>query len=184
MHACRVVGFVVFGAAWVTCARADLVVTLEAKDAQMNPIAGDVTAGSQVIVDILLSVDGDDNPLADLRGIQLDFAATSSCIQLESFTWEVDSGAYGFQVDQLPMPSATSLMLSSGPGLLSLSEEPLFVAAVEVTVDASGTLNALGSLDLGQSGFGSFNAGFGWNGRRLRRRWRAKRGRRFPFGSR
>jgi hypothetical protein len=136
------------------------VVTLEAKDTQMNPITGDVAAGSQVIVDILLSVDGDDNPLADLRGIQLDFAATSSFIQLESFTWEVDSAAYGFQINQLPMPSATSLMLSSGPGLLSLSGEPVIVATTEVTVNASGTLNAVGSLDIGQGSMASFNAGF------------------------
>ncbi len=41
-------------------------------------------------------------------------------------------------------------MFSSGPGLLSLGEEPVRVATVDVPVNASGTLNAVGALAWGK----------------------------------
>ncbi len=160
MRRCIIVALIAVGVLFVPLAQADLIVTLEPNDADMNPIVGDVPAGAEVFVDILLSVEGDDNPLADLRNLQFDFAATSPGIELGTFTWDVDPSAYTFQVTMLPTPSATSLMSSSAPGLLTLSEEPICVATVEVTVSASGTLNAVGSTEAGQLSRAEFDAGF------------------------
>ncbi len=105
MHPGKAIGLVVFGVIICTAgARADLVITLEPKDADLNPIVGEVPVGSGVFVDLLLSVDGDDVPLPDIRNLQFDFAATSSSIELGIFTWEVESSAYGFQIHDLPPP--------------------------------------------------------------------------------
>lgn len=160
MRRCIIVALIAVGVLFVPLAQADLIVTLEPKDADMNPIVGDIPTGAEVFVDILLSVEGDDNPLADLRNLQFDFAATSPGIELGTFTWEVDPSAYTFQITMLPTPSATSLMSSSASGLLTLSEEPIRVATVEVTVSASGTLNAVGSTEPGQMSRAEFDAGF------------------------
>ncbi|UCC30944.1 MAG: hypothetical protein JSU86_01445 [Phycisphaerales bacterium] len=160
MRCCIVIAFVAVGLICAPLAYADLIVTLEPKDADMNPIMGGVPAGTEVFVDILLSAVGDDNPLEDLRNLQFDFAATSPGIELGTFTWELDPGAYAFQITELPTPSATSLMSSTGPGLLTLDEEPARVATVEVTVSASGTLNAVGSAEPGQMSRAEFDAGF------------------------
>ena len=143
-----------------TPARADLIVNLAPQDASMNPIEGDVPVNGQVFVDILLSVDGDDNPLADLRGLIFDFAATDSAIVLGAFTWDVDPIAYSFRTDAMPAPSATSLLFSSGPGLISLDEVPQSVATIAITVNADGTLDAIGSTGLAQTSQATFSARF------------------------
>lgn len=160
MRSCIFMVFAAVGLLFVPLAHADLIVTLEPKDADMNQIVGAVPAGTEVFVDILLSAVGDDNPLADLRNLQFDFAATSPGVELGTFTWELDPSAYTFQIIVLPTPSATSLMSSSVPGLLALDEEPVRVATVEVTVSAGGTLNAVGSTELGQMSRAEFDAGF------------------------
>ena len=160
MRCCTFIAFATVGVIFVPLARADLIVTLEAKDADMNEIVGQVPAGTEVFVDILLTAVGDDNPLSDLRNLQFDFAATSPGIELGTFTWELDPSAYAFQITGLPTPSATSLMSSSGPGLLTLDDAPARVATVEVTVSASGTLNAVGSTESGQVSQAEFDAGF------------------------
>ena len=71
-------------------AHADMIVTLDPKDANGNPPAGAVASGSRLFVDIFLSVDGDDNPLSDLRGLQFDFGASDETIERVEFIWHVD----------------------------------------------------------------------------------------------
>ncbi|MCH7704811.1 MAG: hypothetical protein IIB61_06845, partial [Planctomycetes bacterium] len=105
----------------MTAARADLIITLQPVDADGTPIAGAVAPGAEVIVDVLISVDGDDNPLADLRMFQFDFAGSSPSIELNSFIWRVDSEAYGFAISDLPVPSVISFLFSRNPALLPLT---------------------------------------------------------------
>jgi|CXWL01.1.fsa_nt_gi hypothetical protein len=124
-------------------ARADVVVTLEAFSTTGQPVTGPVAPGTDVTVDILLSADVADSPLADVRLIQFDFAATSPGIQLVSYTWSVDANAYSFQDAEFPLTSVTSILFGSGPGLLALTTEPVKVGSVDITVDASGTLDAV-----------------------------------------
>jgi hypothetical protein len=151
---------VALAALLASSARADLIVTLSPKGADLNPVSGPVPAGTALLVEILLSVDGNDNPLADLRLLQFDFAATDSTLTLGTFAWELDANAYGFVVSTLPAPSAVSLFTGSDSRLLSLNDNPLRVATVAVTVDGDGILNAVGSLDVGQGSQAAFNAGF------------------------
>lgn len=141
-------------------ARGDLIVTLAAKDAEMNPVSGSVLAGSRLTVDLLLSVDGADNPLTELRGLGFDFGVNDAAISLGTFTWLVEAAGYGFQINELPTPSAVSLMSAPNGLLISLDENPLRVATIEVTINDSATLNAVGALGPGQTARAFFNAGF------------------------
>lgn len=126
-----------------SAARADLIITLQPVDADGMPIAATVAPGAEVAVDVLISVDGDDNPLADLRMFQFDFADSSPSIELNSFTWHVDPQGYGLAFPDLPVPSVISLLFSSDPSLLTLTEEPVRVATIVVTVNATGVLDAI-----------------------------------------
>jgi hypothetical protein len=151
-----IIASVVVGAVCASSARADLIITLEARDESQNPIVGDVAPGTQVFVDILLSVNGDDNPLPDVRLIQFDFSASSPLIQRDAFTWTVDPAGYGFQIDTFPTPSATSILFGTSPLLVSLDEAPQQVATVEVTVNGGGTLDvgmSIGDRELVRAGF-------------------------------
>jgi hypothetical protein len=141
-------------------ARADLIITLEAADVDGSPIVGGVPAGSVLSIDILLSVDGEDNPTADFRSLQFDFAATSSTIEVNTFAWAVDPDAYSFSVETLPTPFAASVLFGSIARLVSLDAEPHRVATIEVTVNGSGSLNAVGGTGIGQNTLARFNAGF------------------------
>ena len=143
----------------MTAARADLIITLQPVDADGTPIAGAVAPGAEVIVDVLISVDDDDNPLADLRMFQFDFAVTSPSIELDSFTWHVDPEGYGLASSDLPVPSVISLLFSSNPSLLTLTEEPVLVATIVVTVNGTGVLDAI-NPDPGPGKGAWFKAGF------------------------
>ena len=143
----------------MTAARADLIITLQPVDADGTPIAGAVAPGAEVIVDVLISVDGDDNPLADLRMFQFDFAGTSPSIELNGFTWHVDPEGYGLASSDLPAPSVISLLFSSNPSLLTLTEEPVLVATIVVTVNGTGVLDAI-NPDPGPGKGAWFKAGF------------------------
>ncbi|MBU0717905.1 MAG: hypothetical protein KJ749_06615, partial [Planctomycetes bacterium] len=60
---------------------AAVLVTFEATDVTMAPVSGPVAAGSWIDVDILLSVDGEEDvSLADIRGLQFEFSETSSSL--------------------------------------------------------------------------------------------------------
>lgn len=121
--------------------RADVIVTLEAFGSGGQPITGPVPAGTQAVVDILLSTDGADDPTADVRLIQFDFEATDAAIQLDAFVWSVDANAYSFQDAEFPVSTVVSVFLQSGPGLITLTSEPIRVASVELTINGSGTLD-------------------------------------------
>ncbi len=156
-------GLVAIGTLLAAQVRADVVITLQPADAQMNPIAGSVAPGTPVAVDILLAADGDDVPLDDVRLFQFDFGATSTTIQLGDFTWLVDASAYAFQsqpTETRPLEVAVSLLFSSDPDLVSLDVDPVRVATIEVTVNGNGTLSAVGSVDAGQTSQARIDAGF------------------------
>ena len=154
------VGLLGVGMGLAAAARADLIVTLQVKDADGSPIVGGVPAGSVHSIDILLSVDGDNNPTGDFRNLQFDFAATSPTIEVNTFAWTVDPGAYGFFRETLPTPFAASLLFGSSPRLVSLDADPHHVATIEVTVNGGGNLNAVGATGVGQNTLARFNAGF------------------------
>ena len=123
--------------------RADLIVTLSPRDEDMNPVEGPVAVGALVFVDVLLSVDGTDNPLVDVRAIQLDFSASSPELARDTLTWTLDPGISDASYFQLmePVPSVTYMGTQRVEGfILDLDATPTAVATMEVTVNGSGTL--------------------------------------------
>jgi len=137
-------------------ARANLIVTFAARDNLGRDVTGDVVPGSKLEIDLLLSVDGDDDPLSDVRGIRFDFSDSDTMLVFDAINWQVDQALYGFLVSSFPRPSATTLAFTSQPGLLALDSVPSVVATLEVTVNGAGTLDA----GLGPDGSALFNAGF------------------------
>lgn len=158
-----VIGLAAIGAILATGVRADVIVTLKPMDTDMNPIVGNVPAGATVIVDILVSTDDGEGRVEDVQLFQFDFGATGPAIELGTFTWFVDTSAYGFRSGPTatqPLAWAISLLSSSDPGLINLEPQPVRVAAIEVTVNGNGTLNIIGSTDIGQTSRASIDAGF------------------------
>ena len=150
MYRHLIVGLIVLLWLAVSQVAADLVITLEPKDADMNPIAGPVDPGTQVVVDILLSVTDDDSPLADLRGLGFDFTATSPGIEVSEFTWLLDQAISDdllyFQDPTLPVPSVAYTLGNRVEGMiLDLDETPIRVAAVTITVNDNGVLDTRAS---------------------------------------
>lgn len=143
------------GRAWVmvlaalllssSVATADVVITLDPRD----PVIGEIVPGTRLEVDVLLSVNDEDNPLADVRLIEFDFAGSDSSLQLESFTWNVSEVGYGFRMTNLPRPNATSFLVSSSSLLLNLTTEPVVVGTLELVANLSGTLDAGTTTDHG-----------------------------------
>jgi hypothetical protein len=122
---------------------ADVVITLGPFLENGQPVAGPVALGTDVVVDVLLSVDAEDDPLPHVRMIQFDFEATSPLIQLVAFTWTVDANAYSFQDPEFPQTNVTSIYFEPGPGLLTLTTDPVKVASVDITIDGAGTLDVV-----------------------------------------
>lgn len=127
---------------------ADILVTLATHDLDGHPVASDaLTPGGVVSVDILLAVDGDDLPLADVRLIQFDFSATSPSITLGEFEWRLDPGLSDstyLRFSDLPLPSAVYLGQGRREGfIIDLAETPVRVATLSVTVGEPGTLDVL-----------------------------------------
>ncbi len=137
---------------------ADLILTLVPNDASGNVVTGSVPSGSHLDVDILMSVDGDDNPLGSLRLLQFDFYSTSESLVLESFAWQVDMGAYGFQDAMLLQPGAFSPCTGGGTPCISLSDVPLLVATVRVAANASGVVNTVGESGIDGATLALFEA--------------------------
>ncbi|MDO8631322.1 MAG: thrombospondin type 3 repeat-containing protein [Phycisphaerales bacterium] len=121
-------------------ADAGLTIILEARDANGAPLASPVAAGTTAQIDILLSVDGADDPLPDLRHLRFDFLATSPGISVGAFAWKVSSNAYIF-FGSPPNVDAVSTLSESSSILLTLTATPTRVATVEVTIDGTGTLD-------------------------------------------
>lgn len=145
--------------ATATVVKADLVVSFTPRDGEMNMVTGPVPAGSRLVVDILLAVNGADDPLSGLTLLQFDFGATTSGIELGRFTWKVDPNAYALFVNELPAPFALADVLAEPSRLLNLSTDPRLVATIEVTVIAGGTLDALGATGITQTTQALFDAG-------------------------
>jgi len=140
--------------------RADLIVTLEPRDEDGAEIDGPIPAGSLVEVDVLLSIEEDDDPVVDLRDLQFDFAATDEGIDIETFSWRVDQDAYDLRSESLPAPLAATRATMSVAGLLDLSTVPVRVAILEIIVHDDGELNAIGPTDEDRTSEASFTAGF------------------------
>ena len=142
-------------------AHADLIITLEPKDRQGGALTTSVPAGSRVDVDILMSVDGVDNPLGALQLLEFDFASTSETLVpvAGSFRWRVDMSAYAFQIPTFPSPQVFSLECSThAVPCIGLTDVPLVVATFEVTVNGDGILNAIGGTGSDQGSIALFEA--------------------------
>ncbi len=141
----------------------NIIITLEAFDADGNPIEDALPAGSEIFVDILLSVDEEDDPLLDLRSIHFDFGATTSTIVLSNFRWDLPPGVEDSSYSQLEtLPEPRLVYLSSnrvGNSIIDLDATPVLVATVEATVNNSGTLDVRNPGADAHGGI-SFRAGF------------------------
>ena len=133
MRVLRSLALVVLGLGWPASLEADILVTLATHDLEGQPVASDaLTPGDVVAVDILLAVDGDDLPLADVRLIQFDFSSTSPNIIIDQFEWRLDPGlgdSTYLQFSDLHQPSAVYLGQGRPPGvIIDLVETPVGVA--------------------------------------------------------
>jgi len=150
---------------WVGAAEAGVLVTLSATDADGQPVSGNVEVGETIVVDIYLSVDADAEPLPDIRLIQFDFTASSDTIDVSDFLWMLDVPGgdvmYGFQIVNLPKPAATYTGQTRAEGLiLDLTTVPVRVAGFNATVNGSGSLDVIGSIDGGFTRDAAVHAGF------------------------
>ena len=148
-------------------ASADMLITLTPRDQSGEAITGPVAPGERLAVDILLSVDGVDDPLTDVFLVQFDFTSTSATIGVESFAWSTDFDVYEFRTATLPVPAALTLCLTCPASvcqncviLLALTNEPRLVATVNVIVTDEGTLNVVGGTGIGQVTQTRIDSGF------------------------
>ncbi len=137
-----------------------LIITLDARDSAGMPFASPATAGTTARVGILLSTDGADDPLPDLRGLQFDFSGTSSSILVNSFAWSVNEDVYAFRTTAPPNVSAITLLLASSSTLLTLTGTPVQVASVDITVNGTGTLDVRNTAAPDTNTSAWFRAGF------------------------
>ncbi len=146
---------------------ADMIVTLTPRDETGEEVTGPVAPGERLSVDILLSVDGVDDPLSDIFQVQFDFTSTSATIGVVSFAWSTDLDVYEFRTPTLPVPAALTLCLTCPASvcqncvtLLTLTNVPRRVATVDVIVTDAGTLNVVGGTGIGQVTQARIDSGF------------------------
>lgn len=142
----------------------NIVITIEATDSAGDPIGDTVAAQSVLTVDILLSVDEEDDPLLDLRTVQFDFEGTTVALVTRNFRWILPPGVEADSYTQfaaLPRPRLAYVTNSRvGNSIIDLDQTPQFVATLEVTVNSSGTLD-LRNVGADQTGEGLlFRTGF------------------------
>ncbi len=138
---------VVVSVTFVHTAQANIIVTLTPRDADGTPVQGSVVSGSQVLVDVLLSVDAADDPLENVRDVAFDLAGTSPGVQVDQFTWSLDSiesdSLYTLTND-LSTPTAEYRGLNRTLNrIVDLSTVPVRVAMIETTVNNSGVLSVV-----------------------------------------
>lgn len=140
---------VVGGALLPAHAGADVIITMDLSDTEGNALAEPVLAGTTVFGELLLSADGEDNPLPDVRLIQFDFTSTSETLTVQDFEWTFDPGqgqALYYTFSELPLPQVAYIQTAGVPGfILSLDGDPISVATFEVVVTDAGTLDAFGA---------------------------------------
>ena len=141
-------------------AQGDVLVTLVARDAAGVEVTEPVPAGTTVVVDVLLAVDAQDDPLSDVRHIQFDFRASDATLTLGTFSWRLGGNLYEPLTNTLPTPSATSFALESSEALLQLTQVPMRVATIDVTVNGTGVINAVGPTANDRTSLASIRAGF------------------------
>jgi hypothetical protein len=126
-------------------APANVVITLEARDAAGELIAGEVLPRTTIFVDVLLSVDAEDDPLLDVQDVLFDFEATTTALVLSDFRWVlplgVDPVTYG-RAENLPRPRLVYAADSRiGNSIVDLDQTPQLLATFEVLVNGSGTVD-------------------------------------------
>ncbi|MCH8148555.1 MAG: hypothetical protein IH987_11260 [Planctomycetes bacterium] len=150
----------VLGFAFVSRANAAVVVSFEARDMSGVSIAGPVSEGSTLFVDILLSIDDSEGAvIEDLRSIQLNISETTSGLSIEGITWLVGP-VYSFQQNTPPTFYAGTLLSVSSAELLILDTVPVAVATIELVANATGTLDVLGNPQDGDDFIGRVYVGF------------------------
>ena len=139
---------------------AAVVVSFDPKDAGGSSISGDVSPGSTVLVDVLLSADETEFvPIEDVRSIQFSFSETTSGLSIEGITWLVGP-VYGLQDNTLPTPFAGTLLSASSTQLVILDTVPVAVATIELIANATGTLDVFGDPDAGPDFVAVVTVGF------------------------
>ncbi|MFQ5590761.1 MAG: thrombospondin type 3 repeat-containing protein [Phycisphaerae bacterium] len=144
---------------------ADIAITLDPFDQDGAPVTAPVPAGSVVLVDILLSADAGET-LADVRQLRFDFSLTSPALELGAFTWTFDSldSAALYLTDEdrsgLQWEAAFTGLSGAEGRIVNLDATPVRVATLEVTVNGTGTLDALGPANPGTGDGAFFWVGF------------------------
>ena len=140
---------VFIGALLPAHADANVIITLNLRDAEGVDLSGAVVSGSTVYGELLLAVEGEDDPLQDVRLIQFDFTNTSESLTVQEFEWTFDPGEgrdMYFMSSELPMPQVAYVQSARMPGfILDLTNEPIPVATFEVVVTGEGRLDAVGA---------------------------------------
>jgi len=143
-------------------AQADIIISLTPKDPDGAVVTGAVDPGAELVVDVLLSVDADDAPLADVRRMRFDFSGTSAGISLGEFTWTLDSldNRADYLTNNQEWDAAYFETAGEEGRIVVLDTTPVRVATIAVTVNSTGTLSAIGPANP-QAGEGAiFRAGF------------------------
>ena len=123
-------------------ARGNVVIILQAGSIDVSL---GVAPGTLLPVDVYLAVEQGDDPLPDVRLMQLNFQATSPGISLDNFIWlltpTIDDSAYLLN-KTFPQPSAAYFSSSRREGMIiDLDDQPLLVASMDVTVNGSGSID-------------------------------------------
>ncbi len=143
----------VFGAA----AGADMILTLEPKDLDLNPISGGVPPGTRILVDIFVSVDAEGDTGLVINTFDLVFDASSDTIVVDSFSFLADMSAYFFQSTNLGSVGAFSPQCDTA-SCIELTQQPSPLGRVEVIVNGPGELNVAGFIGIGGGAQSVFNA--------------------------
>ncbi|MBI1827811.1 MAG: thrombospondin type 3 repeat-containing protein [Planctomycetes bacterium] len=127
---------------YASSARGAIIITLQANNGDLST---GVAPGSQVAVDVLLSVDAQSDPITDVRLLQLNFRLTSPGIVLSDFLWllapTIDDTLYQ-ESTVFPQPIATYIASSRREGqILDLDQIPVLVASFTATVNGSGAID-------------------------------------------
>ena len=133
MRRCRTMLVLGVGLLGGPLVRGNVVVTMEAIDADGNVVVGEVAPGTTLSVEIRLSVDSEHNPLPDVLALSFDFRATDESIQRGLFYWSIDLRGYSFVKDDLPNPLVFSSLGRRSPLVVGLEETPLTVACNTAT---------------------------------------------------
>ena len=143
-----VAGYALTAGAFGAAAGADMILTLEPKDMNLNPISGGVPPGTRILVDVLISVDAEDDTGLVITSFDLTFDASSETIVVDSFSFLADMSAYAFQLSNVDAIGAFSFQCAAA-NCIELTQQPSPLGRAVVIVNGAGVLNAAGFIGIG-----------------------------------